>query len=180
MRAIRWFSLTMLLSAVVLMIAADARAKPKQPDTPPRTSPTFSALDKNQDGKISLEEFKAGFPGLANAEEKFKSLDKNGDGFLSMDEYKAGYPDPIPPKKPGKNGGKQAQPKVDPAKLFAKLDTNHDGKLSLDEFKAWNRKDSHAEKKFKSADKDGDGFLSLDEFKKMLAAKPAPKKAKNQ
>jgi len=31
---------------------------------------------------------------LDNAEEKFKELDENNDGYLSLDEYKAGFPDP--------------------------------------------------------------------------------------
>jgi hypothetical protein len=60
----------------------------------PRTTPSFSELDKNMDGRMSLAEFTAGFPGLDNAEEKFKELDENNDGYLSLDEYKAGFPDP--------------------------------------------------------------------------------------
>ena len=43
---------------------------------------------------MSLAEFKAGFPDLSNAEERFKELDTDDDGTLSIDEYKAGFPDP--------------------------------------------------------------------------------------
>jgi hypothetical protein len=60
----------------------------------PRTSPSFSELDTDHDGRLSLAEYKVGFPDAANVEQEFKSLDTNGDGSLSIDEYKAGHPDP--------------------------------------------------------------------------------------
>ncbi len=60
----------------------------------PRTSPSFSELDKDNDGRLSLKEYKAGFPGATDIEEEFKALDTNGDGYLSISEYKAGHPDP--------------------------------------------------------------------------------------
>ena len=46
---------------------------------------TFKALDKNGDGKLSLDEFKAG--GKDNTEEAFKAKDANKDGFLTVDEF---------------------------------------------------------------------------------------------
>jgi Ca2+-binding EF-hand superfamily protein len=181
MKTLKRFAFVLLSCVIALMLADAASAKPqknKQPSPPPRTSPSFSALDKNNDGRLSLEEFNAGFPNLANPEEKFKSLDTNGDGFVGMDEYKAGYPDPIPLKKVVKNvkKGQKVKPKVDPAKRFAKLDTNGDGKLSLDEYKAGHPKDSKAAKRFKTIDADGDGFLSLDEF--IAGQTDKPKKQK--
>ena len=71
----------------------------------PRTSPTFSELDTNHDGQLSLDEYKVGFPDVADVEKEFKALDTNGDGELSIDEYKAGHPDPpvVRTKKPTKN-----------------------------------------------------------------------------
>ncbi len=60
----------------------------------PRTTPSFSELDKNHDGRLSLAEYKAGYPDASNVEEEFKALDTNDDGYLSIDEYKAGHPDP--------------------------------------------------------------------------------------
>jgi hypothetical protein len=71
----------------------------------PRTSPSFSELDKDKDGRLSLKEYKAGYPGVANIDEEFRSLDTNGDGYLSIDEYKAGHPDPpvVSVKRPRKN-----------------------------------------------------------------------------
>ncbi len=60
----------------------------------PRTTPSFSELDSDHDGRLTLHEYKAGFPDVADVEEEFKALDTNGDGTLSIDEYKAGHPDP--------------------------------------------------------------------------------------
>jgi hypothetical protein len=60
----------------------------------PRTTPSFSELDKHHDGRLTLDEYKAGYPDVPNVEEEFKALDTNGDGYLSIDEYKAGHPDP--------------------------------------------------------------------------------------
>jgi peptidoglycan hydrolase CwlO-like protein len=60
----------------------------------PRSTPSFSDLDTDHDGRLSLAEYKAGYPDATDAEQDFKSLDTNGDGWLSIDEYKAGHPDP--------------------------------------------------------------------------------------
>jgi hypothetical protein len=71
----------------------------------PRTSPSFSELDTNHDGRLSLKEYKAGFPDVSDAAEEFKALDTNGDGYLTISEYKAGHPDPpvVSVKRPKKN-----------------------------------------------------------------------------
>jgi len=58
----------------------------------PRTTPSFSELDKNEDGRLSFAEYKAGYPDATKDE--FNALDANHDGYLSIDEYKAGHPDP--------------------------------------------------------------------------------------
>ncbi len=69
----------------------------------PRTTPSFSELDKDHDGRLSFKEYKAGYPDAT--EEEFKALDTNGDGALSIDEYKAGHPDPpvVRIKRPWRN-----------------------------------------------------------------------------
>ena len=112
--------LTVLLVFVVVVllgiggVSAQGKRKPNnRPDALPRTSPSFSDLDKDQDGKLTLEEYKAGFPDAKDVEKEFKSLDTNGDGTLSIDEYKAGHPDPAvqPKAKKQVKGKKQAQGK---------------------------------------------------------------------
>lgn len=45
----------------------------------------FTAADKNADGKLTLEEAKAGMPRIAS---NFKKLDTNNDGFVTMEEIK--------------------------------------------------------------------------------------------
>ena len=104
----RAFLSLLIFAFVAVLGAGDALAKPKggkpkRPDAPPRTSPTFSALDKDMDGKLTLDEYKAGFPDAKDVEAEFKSLDKDGNGSLSISEYKAGHPDPaVPPKNKNK------------------------------------------------------------------------------
>ena len=62
-------------------------------------------MDRNHDGRLTLEEYKVGFPDAVDVEKEFKALDTNGDGTLSIDEYKAGHPDPpvVPTKRPRRN-----------------------------------------------------------------------------
>ena len=81
--------------------AKDGAAPAKEgakPDAPkgekPKRDPAdvFKKLDTNGDGKISLDEFKAGPAGKkdpAKAEEFFKKKDKDGDGFLTLEEFSA-------------------------------------------------------------------------------------------
>ena len=68
------------------VLAAQAKGKGKQ------TAETkFKALDKNNDGKVTPDEY----IGLKEGEAKekalktFQKLDKNRDGSLSLEEYKA-------------------------------------------------------------------------------------------
>ena len=75
--------------------AGDAKpAAPAAADAKPKRDPAevFKKLDTNGDGKISLDEFKAGPQGKkdpAKAEEIFKKKDKDGDGSLSLEEFSA-------------------------------------------------------------------------------------------
>jgi hypothetical protein len=56
----------------------------------------FKRLDKDKDGKLTLEEFKGKRTGdmLAKAEGQFKKMDKDSDGKVTLEEFKAGQPKP--------------------------------------------------------------------------------------
>ncbi len=90
-------TLTSILAALALS-ASFAAAEDKKPEAgaeKPKRDPAelFKKLDSNNDGKVSLEEWKAspmGKKDAAKAEEMFKSKDKDNDGSLTLDEFKAG------------------------------------------------------------------------------------------
>jgi Ca2+-binding EF-hand superfamily protein len=85
----RLLACCLLLGLTVPGFAADEKPKP-DPEM------MFKKLDKNSDGKLSLEEFKGKREGdkAAAAEKAFKAKDKDNDGSLSLEEFKA-----MPPKK---------------------------------------------------------------------------------
>ncbi|MEO8353836.1 MAG: EF-hand domain-containing protein [Chthoniobacteraceae bacterium] len=74
----------------------------------PNPEAMFKQLDKDNDGSVSLEEFKAGPMGQRNperAEGAFKGMDKDSDGKLTLDEMKAARPH----RPGGPNGGKHGK-----------------------------------------------------------------------
>ena len=82
--------LAMLALSVAFATAADEKAPAAAGERPKRDpAETLKKLDKDGDGKISAEEWKA-IPSAktdpAKNAESFKKLDKNGDGFLSLEE----------------------------------------------------------------------------------------------
>jgi len=81
------FTAVCLLSGIALAEKGD-KGGGKRPD-PARV---FKKKDADGDGKLSLEEFKAGMPekALTKADDRFKKLDTNGDGSLSLEEFEAG------------------------------------------------------------------------------------------
>ena len=88
--------------------------KPEGEKGKPKANPeeAFKKLDKDADGSVSLEEFKASPRGQkepAKAEEYFKKKDKDSNGKLTLEEFKAHAP------KPGKKGAPDA-PKADAPK----------------------------------------------------------------
>jgi hypothetical protein len=61
--------------------AAKARISPEE---------RFKKLDKDGNGKVTLDELKGHAKDPAKAEMRFKHLDKDGNGSVSLDEFKAG------------------------------------------------------------------------------------------
>ncbi len=47
----------------------------------------FKNWDKNQDGILTLEEYRNGLTQKVNAESRFKNFDQNGDGKLTVEEF---------------------------------------------------------------------------------------------
>jgi Ca2+-binding EF-hand superfamily protein len=86
----RQFIVMGLVAAMGLGIAGYASAADKEGKKAATPEEKFKKLDTNGDGKLSLDEFKAGAKDPAKAEAQFKKLDKNGDGFVDLEEYKAG------------------------------------------------------------------------------------------
>jgi len=88
-RLMRW---TVALVVVVLGIASAEAAKPA---AKPKKSleQRFSQLDKDNDNKLSLDEFvgKRADEKKEKATKRFGKLDKDGDKYLSLEEFKAGF-----------------------------------------------------------------------------------------
>ncbi|KAI1694652.1 EF hand domain-containing protein [Ditylenchus destructor] len=111
----------------------------------------FESFDKNDDGKISREEFVQSFVEKFQQDEHqhlsqgFDELDVNSDGYITQEEIS---------KMP-----------VLPPNVFEEFDTNHDGKLSQSEFVQVMSKDikSLAQSLFQSLDRNKDGYISRDE-----------------
>jgi hypothetical protein len=137
-----------------------------------RPPPFMAALDTNKDGVLSADE-------IANAAKALLTLDKDGDGKITMEEFLGPPPGPRPggpdgdktggpsgdqpPRRPRDNdqGGPGSQDKTHPhpvPPIFAALDTNGDGVLSADEI-------ANAPKSLLTLDKNGDGKLTIDELR---------------
>ncbi|OWF54278.1 Calmodulin [Mizuhopecten yessoensis] len=86
----------------------------------------FCCLDKNGDGKVTLDEFLGEMlkkPRRAEFRKAFDDIDKDHSGSISKDEVR---------QLVKSRGCSDA----DIDKMFAKVDTNDDGIISLDEFMA--------------------------------------------
>ena len=119
--------------------------------------PPMEMFDKDNDGKVSLEEAKE-IPFFN--EDMAKELDKDKDGFLSEDEFPAGPPPGM--NFPGFPGG---GPGGSPIDMF---DKNNDEKLSLEETKGV---PFFSEEFFKQQDKNSDGFY----HRRRTAGWPTPR-----
>lgn len=117
----------------------------------------MSRFDKNDDGKITREEF-------GGPERAFERFDMNRDGELTKKEVESqrGM------GRGGDRGGARGGGGTDAA--LKKADTDKDGRVSK---KEWNAV-------FKNADKNGDGHLDDGELRAALSGRtyvdPAPKK----
>jgi Ca2+-binding EF-hand superfamily protein len=75
------------IAALTTLVSASAptAAQPRQPDAE-AVAKQFAKADKNSDGKLTLDEAKAGMPRVAR---RFDTLDKDKKGYVTLDELKA-------------------------------------------------------------------------------------------
>ncbi len=102
--------------------------------------PSFSDMDANADGQITLEEIPA------RGEARMAELDTDSDGFLSEAEMVAAATE---------------RAKQRHARMVERMDADEDGKLSLDEMKP---KRDRGAMMFERADADKSGGISEAEF----------------
>jgi hypothetical protein len=101
-----------LIASVAIAGAADDDAKKK--DKPAKKAGGLMTADKDKDGKITLDEFKAWGAARSKplsadkAETIFKKRDKNSDGAITKDELARKKPADGAGKKKGKKKGDKA------------------------------------------------------------------------
>jgi Ca2+-binding EF-hand superfamily protein len=72
----------MLLMVTAVVSCADRRSKPD----PQRIAERFQAADTNHDGKLTLEEVKAGMPRVAKV---FSQIDVENKGYVTLAQIQA-------------------------------------------------------------------------------------------
>ena len=157
--------LTLALAAVSLVAVEPSAALMQR---------IMKAADKNKDGKLSLEEYKAlDVQALHHGEEHFKAGDSDHDGFIDAAEL-AG----VLSRQTWfaiLSEGTDA--------CFARLDANKDAKLDATEYRKISKMGHHSDQHFNGADTNKDGFLDLAEFTahaeaKLVALEGGPVKMK--
>lgn len=124
--------------------------------------------DTDQDGMITLDEFKAMHN--ARVEAQFARLDTDADGYISAEEMAAA------PRRSRDQGGRRGPHKErNPEKAFERLDADGSGGLSLQELEGKRfAPDSDA---FFAADSDGSGELDMNELHAMKKANRSERRA---
>jgi hypothetical protein len=141
-------ALTLGLGAFTVLAQDQSRGPGGPPrGGPPHAMPLMTALDANKDGELDATE-------IANASATLLTLDKNGDGKLTIDELRppppggtnqfrptppAGAKHPVPPLlaalDTNGDGELDATEIANASAALLQLDVNGDGKLSQDELR---------------------------------------------
>ncbi|MEZ6057999.1 MAG: EF-hand domain-containing protein [Planctomycetaceae bacterium] len=115
----------------------------------------MKAADKDQDGKLTLEEYKPlDVQARHHGKEHFQAGDANQDGLIDAAE-------------PVGTLRKQTWFAIiseGSESCFTRLDANGDGKLDSQEYRKISRMGHHSDQHFKGADTSKDGLLDLAEF----------------
>lgn len=113
------------------------------------------AADKDKDGKLSLEEYKAlDVQARHHGEEHFKAGDANNDDFIDAAELAGSL----------KKQTWFAILTEGTEPCFHRLDVEKDAKLTAAEYRKISKMGAHSGQHFKGADTNKDGFLNLAEF----------------
>ena len=90
----------------------------------------FQAIDENSDKVITAAE------AMTNVENVFAAIDQDQSGTITMEEYMAVRLGPQQNHEEGRQGGRQAEQKAAKAARYAPMDTDGDGLVSKAEFTA--------------------------------------------
>ena len=152
------------LSIMILGIqVANAQTQERRVASPEQF---FEAVDENNDGQLSFEEFQNFKPASQRAdksgktdEERFAKLDADANGFVTQEELKAA--------KKGKKD-KMKHRGHEGASKIKKADTNGDQKISFQEFSTIDFSDKpnvNVQEMFNKMDADGNGFIEKGEVR---------------
>ncbi len=133
-------------------LRAEEAAKPAAPPSD-AVRRTAGQLDRDGDGKITVEEYKA--MAGERAKTRFERADTNKDGKVTEAEMDA-IRGLMAARTTDANPARPALPK------FAELDSNKDGVVTLEEYSG--PLQAKAAERAKELDKDGDGVLSREEM----------------
>ncbi|KAG5180101.1 hypothetical protein JKP88DRAFT_166963 [Tribonema minus] len=137
----------------------------------------FAIFDKDNDGTIDFEEFKAILPqlgievSLPKALRYFRTCDKNGNGSIDLDEFKMALFAVDPDN--GNPVGFAPNSLLSPMDAFDMFDTDKSGNIDEDEFffllqfLGVEVSEERLESLFKQYDTNGNGTIEYDEFKKI-------------
>jgi Ca2+-binding EF-hand superfamily protein len=131
----------------------------------------YDALDTNQDGVVSQDEFLVGKPDDMSTEDAtalFDALDTEDSGSITEEQFAASMQGPRGPGGPPPSGGGQSSEET-----YDALDTNEDGVVSQDEFLAAKPDDVSTEDAtalFKSIDTENTGSISEEQFSDFMEA----------
>ncbi len=147
----------------------------RSPGIPRNASNLFKGMDRDGDGKVTMEEYAVAAPvptyaGRKMAKEQFLEKDKNGDGVITIDEFCI--------VRELKEGEKEPTPEEECEELFKKCDTDGSGKLNLTEFFNCTQAKSYGSRKatknnFLLMDKNHDEEVTKEEFCADIASIPA-------